>query len=79
MQKEMAQFQAELQMQMQQAQMQMQAPAGAVPPQNPQGNVAADQGGGLPSDANMAGGGFDAGMGGQPPQGASSITQAQRP
>jgi len=33
----------------------------------------------LPSDANMAGGGFDAGMGGQPPQGASSITQAQRP
>jgi len=43
------------------------------------GQVAPDQGMPMPSDQAMQGPGFNAGMGGMPPQGSSDLTQAQRP
>lgn len=85
LQQKMAEFNAMLELTMQQKSMEMQlsmqppAPQQGANPEIP-GNVAPQQGMPVPSDQMMQGQGFDAGMGGMPPQAANpSLTQAQRP
>lgn len=71
----------QMQMQIQQGMMQQQMAQaqGAVPMQGMAGNVAPQQGIPLPSDGMTQGQGFDAGMGGMPPQVANAeITQSMR-